>query len=94
MKTMLKLAAAAGLVSLAACGGGTANDQAADNIEAATENVADHVEGVADNLTDQPAAQALENQAEQVRESGQNAADAVREGTGSGDNVEANTVGM
>ena len=70
MKKMFVLAAAAGLISLAACNS-TPREQAADNIEANSEAVADNLEDMADNAT--PAGEAmLENQADAVRATGQN----------------------
>jgi len=76
MKKMFVLAAAAGLISLAACNS-TPREQAADNIEANSEAVADNLEDMADNAT--PAGEAmLENQADAVRATGQNQATDMR----------------
>jgi type II secretory pathway component PulJ len=69
MKMLLKAAGAAGLLGLAACGGG-ADDKAASNIEAATENRADALDAQADKATNGQVEDALEDKAEQVRETG------------------------
>jgi hypothetical protein len=73
MRIAIKALGAAGLLALAACGGG-ADDKAADNIEAMTENRADALEEAADN-TSGATEDALEDQAENVRDMGEDAAD-------------------
>lgn len=77
MKSILKTAmAGAGLIALAACGGG-ADDKAADNVEAAAENQADALEAMADNTTNETLAESLEAQAENVQDAGEAKADAI-----------------
>ena len=73
MKIAIKAVGAAGLLALAACGGG-ADDKAAENIEAMTETRADALEEAADN-TSGAAEDALEDQAENVRDMGEDAAE-------------------
>jgi hypothetical protein len=77
MKKMFVLAAAAGLVSLAACNS-TPREQAADNIEANSEAVADNLEDAADNATTPAGEAMLENTADAVRATGQNQATDMR----------------
>ena len=93
MKTVLKLAAVACLVSLGACSR-SATENKADNIEAAAENVADNFEAMAGNVSNEQVSDNLENRADRVREAGDNAADAVRDAGSRANNVESNTVGM
>lgn len=77
MKSILKTAmAGAGLMALAACGGG-ADDKAADNIEAAAENRADALEDLADNTTNETLADSLEAQADNAEDAGKAKADAI-----------------
>ena len=78
MKTVLKLAAVACLVSLGACNRTPAENNAA-NVEQSFENVADNMEAMASNTSNDQAADALNNRAEQVRDAGDNAADAIRD---------------
>ena len=73
MKKILIVAAAAGLMSLAACEGGTTNT-AAENAEASHEANASMYEEAADNTTNAVAENVLENAAA-VEE---NAADAAQ----------------
>jgi hypothetical protein len=94
MKTVLKLAAVACLVSLGACSGNNANQQKADNIESTSENLGDTIDSVAGNTGNEVISDTLENRADAVRSDGQNAADAVRDADSAANNVEANTVGM
>ena len=77
MKKLLIIAAATGLVSLAACNN-TPKEQAADNIEANTEMMADNMEDMADNATTENASDMMENQADAVRATGQNQAEDMR----------------
>ena len=77
MKKMFVLAAAAGLVSLAACNS-TPREQAADNIEANTEAVADNLEDAADNAATPAGEAMLENKADAVRATRQNQATDMR----------------
>ncbi|WP_375403790.1 hypothetical protein [uncultured Sphingomonas sp.] len=74
MKIVMKAVSAAGLLALAACGGG-ADDKAADNIEAMTENRADALEEQADATSNGQVEDALEDRAENVRDMGEDAAD-------------------
>jgi hypothetical protein len=100
MKIILKSAAAAGLLALAACGGG-ADDKAAQNIEDAAENHAAVLEGMADNSSNGTMADQLERRAEQIEEQGERKADAVDRNDGPTTNtggttnrVESNVSGM
>jgi hypothetical protein len=74
MKTALKLAGAAALLSLGACGG-NADDKAAENIEAMTEQRADQLEAQADASGNEQVEDALEDRAENVSDMGENAAE-------------------
>ena len=82
MKTVLKLAAMACLVSLGACSRGATENNAA-NIEATAENTADNLDALAGNASNEQVADNLSNSAEAVRDAGSAA-----------NNVESNTVGM
>lgn len=77
MKTIVTIAAAAGLLALSACNQSPRED-AADNIEANAEMTADNMEEMADNATTDAAEGGLENQAEATREAGENAATDMR----------------
>lgn len=79
MKTILKAAAAAGLLAVAACGG-SGNDAA----ENKAENIMDAAENRAENITD-----AAENRAENIMDSAENRADAITDGNAAG-NVAGN----
>ena len=94
MKTILKLAALACVVSLGACSRGGTNEQRADNIEAATDNIGDSIDSIASNTSNGVVSDTLENRADQVRSDGQNAAGAVRDAGTAVNNIESNTVGM
>lgn len=77
MKFILKSAmAGAGLIALAACGGG-ADDKAASNVEAAAENQADALEDLADNTSNETLADSLEAQADNVEDAGEAKAEAI-----------------
>lgn len=93
MKTVLKLAALACLVSLGACNKSPAENNAAA-IESNFDNAADNMDAMASNLSNDQAADALNNRADQLRDAGSNAADAVRDAGSRANNVESNTVGM
>ena len=60
MKILKQGAIAAGLLALAACGGQTPAENAADNIEAASENQADLLEEMAANTTNEVVESGLE----------------------------------
>lgn len=79
MKVLIQTAAAAGLLTLAACGGNTPAENAAENIREATENQADILDAQAYNATNEVVESGLENRAEAVREAGENRADAVED---------------
>ena len=64
MKKLIVVAAAAGLISLAACNKSTPAENASDNTAAALENTADNLEAAADNATDN--AHAAANAAEEA----------------------------
>lgn len=93
MKTVLKLAAVACLVSLGACSRSPTENNAA-NVQEAFENVADNMDAMADNAVNGAVSDQLSNGADAVREAGDNAADAVRDAGSTANNVETNTVGM
>jgi hypothetical protein len=93
MKILIKTAAAAGLLALAACSGG-ADDNKAEAIEANAENVADNLEAAAENTSNDQAAEALEDQAEATREAGDEKADAVDSNDAGEGKVESNVSGM
>lgn len=77
MGKLIALAAAAGLVGLAACNN-TPREQAADNIEANAESIADNLDAAADNAGDTAAGDALDNRAEATRAEGRNMAEDMR----------------
>ncbi len=76
MKFLMKAAAGAGLLALAACGG-DADDRAAANVEAAAENQADALEQQADMAPNETMEDSLERQADNVEEAGEAKADAI-----------------
>jgi hypothetical protein len=82
MRTILKAAAAAALLSLGACGDREADDRKADNIIEEGENKADALDEAADNAATENQADALENKADAVREKAENKAEAVEENKG------------
>lgn len=86
MKFLIQSAAAAGLLTLAACGGNTPAENAAENVREATENEADYLDQQAYNATNEVVEERFENQAAAVREEGERRADAI-ENTASSDNV-------
>ena len=90
MKILLKTAAAAGLLALAACGG--ADDNKAENIEANAENTAENIEANAANLMN--TAENMQEQAEDVRERADEKADAVDSNDAGEGKVESNVSGM
>lgn len=77
MKKLFVLAAATGLMSLAACNN-TPREQAADNIEANAEAVADNLDDQADAANTSVAEDAIDNQASAVRAEGDNKAEDMR----------------
>lgn len=77
MKLLIQSAAVAGLLTLAACGGNTPAENAAENIREATENQADYLDQQAYNATNEVVEERIENQAEAVRDAGERRADAV-----------------
>ena len=93
MKTVLKLAALACLVSLGACKKSPAENNAAA-IESNFDTAADNRDAMASNISNDPVADTLNNRAARVRDAGSNAADAVRDAGSRSNNVESNTVGM
>jgi outer membrane PBP1 activator LpoA protein len=93
MKILVKAVAAAGLLTLAACGGG-ADDNKAEAIEANAENVAENYEAAAENTSNDQAAEALEDKADATREAGDEKADAVDANDGGNGSVESNVSGM
>lgn len=83
MKVLIQTAAAAGLLTLAACGGNTPAENAAENVREATENQADYLDQQAYNATNEVVEERFENRAEAVRDAGEQKADAIE----SSDNV-------
>jgi hypothetical protein len=79
MKITTILAVAVGLGALGACNN-SAQEQAADNLEANTEVAADNLEEAADSAANEATEDSLENQADATREGGEEAADANRAG--------------
>ena len=79
MKLLIQSAATAGLLLLAACGGNTPAENAAENIRDASENQADMLDAQAYNATNEVVESGLENKAEAVRDAGENRADAVED---------------
>ena len=75
MKKILFVAAAAGLMSLAACNQETPTENAGDALAANLEAEADNMEAMADNATNESSEAALENQADQLEEAADNAGD-------------------
>jgi hypothetical protein len=76
MRFMLKAAAAAGLLALAACGG-KGDDSLAANVEDNADAVADNIDAVADNVSNEAVQENLEDKADAVREAGEQKADAI-----------------
>ena len=77
MKLLIQSAATAGLLMLAACGGNTPAENAAENIRDAAENQADYLDQQAYNATNEVVESGFENQAEAVRDAGEARADAM-----------------
>ena len=75
MKKVLIVAAATGLMSLAACGGTPAANNTAENVAEALENTADVLEAEADNVTNGVAEAALENAADTLDNAAANVAE-------------------
>ena len=83
MTELTKLFIGAGLLALAACGGGKGDDKAAEEVEQAFENTARQLENQADNASG-ATEERLEDEAEILRRTGEAAADAI-------DDVDLNT---
>lgn len=77
MKKIVLLAAATGLLSLAACNS-SPREQAAENVEANAEVVADNLEDAAHENGNEAAEASLENAADAVRATGENQAADLR----------------
>lgn len=73
MKKLTFVLAAAGLMTLAACGSKTPAENVSDNTSAALENTADNLDAAADNATTAMGENALSNAADNAH----NAADAA-----------------
>lgn len=86
MKAFLKIAAAASLVSLVACGG-RGDDALGDNVADAAEAEAENLEAAAENTANQTEADALENRAEAIEEAGERREEAI-------DDADVNAQGM
>jgi phosphosulfolactate synthase (CoM biosynthesis protein A) len=76
MKKIVLVAAAAGLLSLTACGSNTPAENAADAQADNLEMMADNMEDMADNATTEASEAALENQADNLHEAADNVEDA------------------
>jgi hypothetical protein len=75
MKKIVFVAAAAGLMSLAACNQETPTENAGDAMAANLEAQADNFEAMADNATNATAEASLENTADALEEQADNAGD-------------------
>ena len=75
MKKIVFVAAAAGLMSLAACNQETPTENAGDAMAANLEAQADNMEAMADNATTESSEAMLENQADNLEEAADNAGD-------------------
>lgn len=76
MNMIKALVIAVGIAGLSACGGNnSAEENAAENIQANAENVADDLEQQADDATSENAEDALENQADATRDAADNKAE-------------------
>jgi hypothetical protein len=75
MKKIVLVAAAAGLMSLAACNQGTPAENAGDMMAANLEAEADNMEAMADMTGNEAEAAALENAADNLEEAADNADD-------------------
>lgn len=76
MRMILKAAAGAALLTLAACGG-SGDDAAGDNAAEAADAVADNMEDMADNAGNEATEDALEDNAAAIRENGQEQEEAI-----------------
>jgi hypothetical protein len=76
MKFTLKAALAAGLLSLAACGG-QGDDSLGDNVAENDDEVADNMEDIADNTTNEVVEDRLEDNASAIREAGEDKEEAI-----------------
>ena len=76
MKSIVKVAAAAALVTLAACGG-DGDDALGDNAADAAEAQADNLEAAADNAATDAQSDALEAQADAVEDAGEAKEEAI-----------------
>ncbi|MDR6851168.1 outer membrane murein-binding lipoprotein Lpp [Sphingomonas sp. BE123] len=74
MKKILIVAAATGLMSLAACNSEPAANNTAENVAADLEASADNMEMMADNATNEVAEDALENAADNMEDAAANVA--------------------
>ena len=75
MRSIIKGAAAAALLSLAACGG-QGDDKLGEQAQEAAENRADNMEAAAENMSG-PAADMMETKAEATREAGEAKEEAI-----------------
>ncbi|HEX9965084.1 MAG TPA: hypothetical protein VGB04_08885 [Allosphingosinicella sp.] len=76
MKFTLKAALAAGLLSLAACGG-QGDDSLGDNVADNADAVADNIEAVTENSGNEAIEEAGEDKAEAVRDAGEAKEEAI-----------------
>ena len=76
MKTIFKVAAIAGTLALAACGG-KGDDSLGDNVADAADNQADAIDAMADNAANPAVEDNLHDQADAVREAGEAKEDAI-----------------
>jgi hypothetical protein len=76
MNSIVKFAAVAAFVGLAACGG-KGDDSLGSNVEQAYDNQADALDSAADNTSNEAVSDALENKADALRKEGDRKSDAI-----------------
>jgi len=76
MNRFLKIAAVAGFVALAACGG-KGDDSLGDNVSDAYDATADNIDAMAENATTESGEEALQNQADALRAEGEAKEEAI-----------------
>lgn len=76
MKTMMYIAAAAGLVALTACGG-QGDDKLGDQVEQSYDNKADALDAAAENATTEAQEESMQDQADALRDVGKAKEEAI-----------------
>ena len=76
MNSIVKFAAVAAFVALAACGG-KGDDSLGANVEQAYDNQAEALDSAADNTSNEAVSDALENKADALRKEGDRKSDAI-----------------